>query len=161
MQSPFQFKQIQTLNIRSDQNPRVSIESELMVITANINSIETVITVPVDCLIKNKDGSEVKPFPLKSQSKVSSLRSKQIQSPRIKNRFFVNSGKKRQGELNGMAKLTEKQVVEIKEILKDKSYISTFTNKGQFYDEVAKAYNVTRACILAIKTNTTWRHVSV
>jgi len=91
MQSPFQFKQIQTLNIRSDQNPRVSIESELMVITANINSIETVITVPVDCLIKNKDGSEVKPFPLKSQSKVSSLRSKQIQSPRIKNRFFVNS----------------------------------------------------------------------
>lgn len=157
MQNPFEFKQIQTLHIKSEHNPRVSIKNESMVIEAIIDNVETLITVPVNCLVKNKDSSDAK----LSCSNVIGLNAKRSQSPRIRNRLITGVGKKRQGELNGMAKLTEKQVIEIKEIFNDEAYASTFENKGCFYDEIAKAYGVTRACILAIKTNTTWRHLSV
>ena len=148
--SPFQLKQIQMLHIKPEHRPQVEINKDLMVVKATIDQVETIITVPVGSLINNKDSqSEVKPKP---QRIVSSAR---------KRNYTVSLGKNRIGELNGMAKLNEAQVREIRQMLSDKGYTATYRSKTEMYIDLAKAYNVSHSCIMLIDTNRTWKHVTV
>jgi len=148
--SPFQLKQIQMLYIKPEHNPQVEINNDLMVIKATIDQVETIITVPVGSLINNKDSqSEVKAKP------------QRIVPPAPKRKYTVFLGKNRIGELNGMAKLNEAQVREIRQLLADESYTSTHRSKNEMYIDLAKVYNVSHSCIMLIDTNRTWKHVTV
>jgi len=55
------------------------------------------------------------------------------------------------GEKNGLAKLTELDVIEIKKMLK---------NKKLTHKEIAKKYSVSRSRVTSIKSGTTWKHLN-
>jgi hypothetical protein len=121
-----------------------------MVINATIDQVETIITVPVGSLINNKDSKpEAKAKPQK------------IVPPTPKRKYTVSIGKNRIGELNGMAKLNEAQVREIRQLLADESYTSTYRSKTEMYIDISKVYNVSHSCIMLIDTKRTWKHVTV
>jgi len=148
--SPFQLKQVQMLHIKPEHNPQVEINNDLMVVKATIDEVETIITVPVGSLINNKD--------LKPEVKAKPER---IVPPTPKRNYTVSISKNRIGELNGMAKLNEAQVREIRQMLSDKGYTATYRSKTEMYIDLAKAYNVSHSCIMLIDTNRTWKHVTV
>lgn len=52
------------------------------------------------------------------------------------------------GEINGMHKLKERQVLEIKKLLENSNDT-----------EIAKLYNVSRRCICKIRNGKSWKHV--
>lgn len=54
------------------------------------------------------------------------------------------------GERNGFSKLTEKDILEIRELRKTKN-IS--------YSKIAKLYNVSNSCISGILLNINWKHI--
>lgn len=56
---------------------------------------------------------------------------------------------KPKGELHNMHKLTEEQVLQIREM------------EGLTHKQIADGYNVSRACIKAIKTGRSWKHLWV
>lgn len=138
------------LHIKPEHNPQVGIDNDLMVVKATIDEVETIITVPVDSLINNKEfNPEVKAKP------------RRIVPPTPKRNYTVSIGKNRIGELNGMAKLNEAQVREIRQLLADESYTSTYRSKTEMYIDLAKVYNVSHSCIMLIDTKRTWKHVTV
>ena len=148
--NPFQLKQVQMLHIKPEHSPQVEINNDLMVVKATIDEVETIITVPVGSLINNKDSQpEVKAKP------------QRIVPLTLKRKYTMSIGKNRVGELNGMAKLNEAQVREIRQMLSDKGYTSTYRSKTEMYIDLAKAYNVSHSCIMLIDTNRTWKHVTV
>lgn len=55
------------------------------------------------------------------------------------------------GEKHGYSKLTEKDVIEIKEMLL----------KGEFQKEIAKKFNVSRTNITSINNGHTWSHIKI
>ena len=148
--SPFQLKQVQMLHIKPEHNPQVEINNDLMVVKATIDEVETIITVPVGSLINNKD--------LRPELKAKPRR---IVPPIPKRNYTTSIGKNRMGELNGMAKLNESQVREIRQMLSDKGYTSSYGSKTEMYIDLAKAYNVSHSCIMLIDTKRTWKHVTV
>ena len=148
--SPFQLKQIQMLHIKPEHRPQVEINKDLMVVKATIDQVETIITVPVDSLINNKD--------LKPEAKAKPRRV----VPLIPKRSYTTSiGKNRIGELNGMAKLKESQVREILQMLSDENYTSSYNSKTEMYIDLAKVYNVSHSCIMLIDNKRTWKHVTI
>jgi len=81
---------------------------------------------------------------------------RQIQSEKAKERFsdpkFRQMVSERQtGEKNSSSKLTEKEVIEIKTMIKD----------GISLSFIAKQYNVTQSNISCIKRNKSWKHVII
>ena len=148
--SPFQLKQIQMLHIKPEHSPQIEINNDLMVVKATIDQVETIITVPVDSLINNKD--------LKPEAKAKPRRV----VPLIPKRSYTTSiGKNRIGELNGMAKLKESQVREILQMLSDENYTSSYNSKTEMYIDLAKVYNVSHSCIMLIDNKRTWKHVTI
>lgn len=148
--SPFQLKQIQMLHIKPEHNPRVEINNDLMVVKATIDQVETIITVPVGSLINNKD--------LKPEAKA---KPRKIVPFTPKRNYTTSIGKNRTGELNGMAKLKESQVREIRQMLGDEGCTSSYGSKTEMYIDLAKAYSVSPSCIMLIDTKRTWKHVTV
>lgn len=69
----------------------------------------------------------------------------------LKNKYNIVTEVKRKGKNNGFSKLTEKQVKEIKYLLKDKI-------KQQ---EIADKYNVKLRTIKAIKSGQNWSHITI
>jgi DNA-binding transcriptional regulator YiaG len=63
----------------------------------------------------------------------------------------VNKGRQSKGETHGNSKLTEEQVLEIKELL-------TATNLSE--RRIAKQYNISRATVRDIKHGLTWTHLN-
>lgn len=66
-------------------------------------------------------------------------------------RHAAINGLKAKGEKNGNSKLTRKDVIEIKKMLK----------KGILQREIAEIYNVDRTAISLIKRNRNWKHVRI
>ena len=93
--SPFAVRQIQTLDIDASHSPNVDVKGDRLVITARINDVDTVITVPV----KNP------PLPVVAKSSVIKV---------------TKSDGRRNNRVT--QKLNEKQVREIKQLLADKPY---------------------------------------
>lgn len=157
--NPFSLKQIQVLEIKEEHNPRIDIKNQTLIITALIDNVDTIIKVPVSATltsnpeIKSEDQSN-------STQKVSSYR------PAKRRRQYTTvrsmpGGDKRLGEMNGMAKLTKEQVIEIRQILSDESYLRQMGTKTRAYQEIAPLYNVSASCIMLIDTKRTWKHVTI
>lgn len=151
--NPFLVRQIQVLEITSDDNPKIDIQKDRLLISACINQVDTLISVPLSSAIAipttekdpPKTKSVVKPRPARRRSYAA----------------YHPIGKSRQGELNGMAKLSQEEVLEIKQFLLDSTYMNSFNSKTQAYKDLATVYNVTHSCIMLIDTNRTWKHVTV
>jgi hypothetical protein len=131
--SPFAVRQIQTLDIDASHSPNVDVKGDRLVITAKINDIDTVITVPV----KNPS------LPVAAKSSVIKV-------------------KKSDGRRNNRVtqKLNEKQVREIKQLLADKPYAELVGSRNALYREIGQCYDVSASCIMAIDHNYTWKHLN-
>jgi hypothetical protein len=145
--NPFSIKQLQVLELTQEHNPKVDVKNDKLIITACINDVETIITVPVDATLSNHAKKPVI--------------SKPVSQPKRHYSFSTSIGKSRQGVLNGMAKLTEDDVREIRQLLTDESYANKFESRARLYADIASAYNVSGSCIMLIDTKRTWKHVSV
>lgn len=145
--NPFSIKQIQVLELTREHNPRVDVKNDRLVITACINDVETIITIPVDATLDNKAKKPVISNP--------------SSQPKRQYSFSTSIGKSRQGIFNGMAKLTEDEVREIRQLLVDKSYANKFESRARLHADIASAYNVSASCIMLIDTKRTWKHVSI
>lgn len=132
--SPFALRQIQTLDIQSSHHPNVDVKGDRLVITAKINGIDTVITVPVD-------------HKLPAQARKSSLKV---------------TVKKKDGRSNNRVtqKLNEDQVREIKQLLHDEAYATLMGSRNAMYREIAACYKVSASCIMAIDNKYTWKHIN-
>lgn len=145
--NPFSIKQLQVLELTQEHNPKVDVKNDKLIITACINDVETIITVPVDATLNNHAKKPVI--------------SKPVSQPKRHYSFSTSIGKSRQGVLNGMAKLTEDDVREIRQLLADESYANKFESRARLHADIASAYNVSGSCIMLIDTKRTWKHVSV
>ena len=81
--------------------------------------------------------------------------------PSSRKGMSIAGGEKRQGELNGMAKLTDAKVREIRLILSDKKLISSYKSQHALFTELSRAYNVHMATIRSIAYNQSWKHVKI
>jgi len=70
------------------------------------------------------------------------------QSKNVKHAYTLGLAKPASGEINGMHKLKERQVLEIKKLLENSNDT-----------EIAKLYNVSRRCICKIRNGKSWKHV--
>jgi len=57
------------------------------------------------------------------------------------------------------AKLTKSQVMEIKALLNDPKFMSTYSSCYKAYKDLGEAYKVTYMCIQLIHKGVTWKHV--
>ena len=62
---------------------------------------------------------------------------------------------------NGMAKLNDDSVREIRTLLADKSFVKSYKNVTKMYTEIAKSYNVSPWAIKNVAENISWKHVVV
>lgn len=131
--SPFSLRQIQTLDIQASHKPSVDIKGERLVITAQIDGVDTVITVPVD---RN----------LPAQAKKSAIQVKVKKDGRSNNRVTT--------------KLNEDQVREIKQLLRDEAYAELLGSRNAMYKEIGACYKVSASCIMAIDNKYTWKHIN-
>jgi hypothetical protein len=131
--SPFSLRQIQTLDIQASHKPNVDIKGERLVITAQIDGVDTVITVPVD---QN----------LPAQAKKSAIRVKVKKDGRSNNRVTT--------------KLNADQVREIRQLLRDETYAELLGSRNAMYKEIGACYNVSASCIMAIDNKYTWKHIN-
>jgi hypothetical protein len=72
----------------------------------------------------------------------------------------VTSAVKR-GEQHPSSRLTEMQVRQIKERFSSPLYMRQFNSQLAAWNEIAKEYDVSIACISHIHGNRTWKHVQV
>lgn len=68
-------------------------------------------------------------------------------------------GKYPQRETPFQRKLTQSQVMEIKTMLYDPKFMSTYPSCYQAYKEIGEIYKVTYMCIQMIHKGVTWKHV--
>jgi len=118
----FTIKQLQVLELKQEHNPKVDVKNDKLIITACINDVETIITVPVDATLSNHAKKPVI--------------SKPVSQPKRHYSFSTTIGKSRQGVLNGMAKLTEDDVREIRQLLADESYANKFESRTRLHADI-------------------------
>lgn len=70
-------------------------------------------------------------------------------------------GEKRAGELNGMAKLTDAQVKEIRLLLSNQKFLISFPSTHAMYEKLAETYKVHFATIRSIARFESWKHIKV
>lgn len=76
-------------------------------------------------------------------------------------RRYTYSAAVRRGERHPFSRLTEVQVRQIKERFASPVYMKQFNSQLAAWDEIAKEYGVSMACISHIHAERTWRHVQV
>jgi hypothetical protein len=141
--SPFNFQPIQSLEISKDDHPEIDVRDGRLVLTAQRGTERIMITAPIAGMVPIATNSSVKVANSKSTSKVTTL---PVTAQRVRKNYAV-------------AKLTELEVREIKNILKDKKLASSFKNKTRFYQELGKAYKVHFTTIANIDLGASWKHV--
>ena len=159
--NPFCIKQTQVLELDYSHRPKVDIQNDRLVISALLNEVETIITVPIGAAapLANQIGNvQAKPsLPVVSKP----IQQKPQFSRKQSYSFKTSVGKSRQGVLNAMAKLTEEDVRDIRQLLNDEKYMGQMKTKSRAYQDIAPLYNVSVSCIMLIDTNRTWKHVSI
>ena len=62
---------------------------------------------------------------------------------------------------NGMAKLNDASVREIRTLLADKSFVKSYKNVTTMYTDLSKSYNVSPWAIKNVAEGISWKHVVV
>ena len=138
--SPFNFQSIQSLEISAKDNPTIDVRDGHLILTAERGEERIMITAPLQGILPKVSDTTVKVSQTKRTYRVRSLGS-------------------HQGTKNGMAKLNDEKVCEIRALLEDKSFVQSFANLTALYTEIAEAYNVSPWAIRNIAEGFSWTHV--
>ena len=138
--SPFNFQSIQSLEISAKDNPTIDVRDGQLILTAERGEERIMITAPLQGILPKVAATTVKV----SQGK----------KPKRSNHVGLHQGTK-----NGMAKLNEEKVCEIRALLEDKKFVKSFATETAMYREIAKAYNVSPWAIKNVAEGLSWTHV--
>lgn len=140
----FNFKSVQLLELADADHPTIDVQDGQLILTAERDGECIRITAPLKQMLPQVAATTVK-MPLPSSRKGKPL----------------PGGEKRQGELNGMAKLTDAKVREIRLILSRTRPNSPYGTRHALFAELARTYNVHVATIRSIAYNESWKHVKI
>lgn len=141
--SPFNFQPIQLLELSDEDAPHLDVQDGKVILTAQRGDEHIRITAPLHNVLPQVKATSVK-------------------TPRPKRAGIpIAGGDKRVGELNGMAKLTEQSVREIRLMMSDPKFVDSFKSKTALLNELARAYNVHPGTVKNVIENASWRHVKI
>lgn len=139
--SSFNFRPVHLLELNDTDSPSIDVQEGHLILTAERNGEQIRITAPLKNVLPQVQATTVH---------------KPRRSPR-----FMTGGEKRAGELNGMAKLTDSEVREMRLLLADPKLSAGFSSKQALYEEIAKIYKVHFATVRSIAHNQSWKHVKI
>lgn len=143
LMSTFHFESVQLLELAEADKPNIDVQDGQLVLTAQRQGQKIRITAPLQQVL-----------PVPKQTTVSMLRYS-------RRGISITGGEKRQGELNKMSKLTDNSVREIRLMISDVNFVSSFRSRHKMYTELAKAYNVHYGTIANVVENKSWKHVKI
>jgi hypothetical protein len=140
----FDFQSIHLLELSDADSPNIDVQNGQIVLTAQRNGEQIRITAPLRQVLPQVAATTIK-------------------SPHVRRRRIATmpGGDKRKGELNGMSKLTEQGVREIRLFLSDPNFVNSYPSTQSMCEELGRAYNVHAATIRNVIDNVSWKHVKV
>jgi len=150
----FQFSSIKLLQLKAADQPIFSFNEGSLTITATRDGATIMIKAPMKNIGEIKNGAAdliLAPKPKQDKS---------IRQTKPRRRYTYSAAVRR-GERHPFSRLTEVQVRQIKERFASPVYMKQFNSQLAAWDEIAKEYGVSMACISHIHAERTWRHVQV
>jgi hypothetical protein len=138
----FNFQSIQSLEISAQDKPTIDVRDGHLVLTAERGEERIVITAPLQGIMPKVSSTMVK---APKRGKISPLSGRSLH----------------RGRDNGMAKLNDDSVREIRTLLADKSFVKSYKNVTVMYKEISKSYNVSPWAIKNVAENLSWKHVTI
>lgn len=138
----FSFQSIQSLEISAQDNPTIDVRDGRIVLTAERGEERIVISAPLQGIMPKVAATTVK---MTGRKKPGALLGRSLHK----------------GEENGMAKLNDNTVREIRTMLADKNFVEGYRNATSMYAEIAKAYKVSPWAIKNVAENISWKHVTI
>lgn len=136
--SPFNFQPVQLLELSDADTPSIDVQDGQLILTAQRGEERIRITAPLHQVLPQVRNTQVK-MPVMGRA----------------------GGDKRIGELNGMSKLNEQSVREIRLMMSDPKFVKSFRTKLAMLAELSKAYNVHPATVKNVIENVSWKHVRI
>lgn len=150
--SPFAFHAIQTLDIEAADNPRIDVQNDRLILTATRGADCIRITAPLNSVVTS--------VPVQAQEVAVAAPKPKAKRPQ-KYKARIQTWGFQPGENSPNSKLKESDVREIKALIKDPSYMETFTSEHAALKDLAKIYKVHFTTIYQIVRGSTWKHVEV
>lgn len=147
--APFNFSSVQSLDLNPEDNPQIDIKKDRVVITAQRGDERIMITATIPGVTTNVVATTVS-TPGKQAVRVKHHPMKGAMLP---------PNDKRTGENNALAKLTAKQVLEIRELAADSDIMNAYGSRTNFCMEIGKVYNVHFTTISHVINRTSWKHI--
>lgn len=141
--SPFNFQPVQLLELSDSDCPTLDVQADKIVLTAQRGEEKIRITAPLRQIVPQVAATTLKV------------------PQRTRQETFVAAGKKRQGVNNGMAKLDEQSVREIRLMVTDSKFVESFGSRQALYQELGRAYNVHPATIKNVVENVSWKNITI
>lgn len=142
----FNFRPVQILELTAEDSPRIDVHEGTLILTAERAGEQIRITAPL-------------------QNMLPQVATTQVKAPAVPKRRrvyrYITGGEKRAGELNGMAKLTDAQVKEIRLLLSNAKFLDNFSSTHSMYEKLAETYKVHFATIRSIARFESWKHITV
>jgi hypothetical protein len=138
----FNFQSIQSLEISAQDKPTIDVRDGHLVLTAERGEERIVITAPLQGIMPKVSATVVK-------------------KPNRKGPSPLLGRSLHKGGDNGMAKLNDDLVREIRTLLTDKSFVKSYKNVTAMYTDLSKSYNVSPWAIKNVAEGISWKHVIV
>jgi hypothetical protein len=138
----FSFQSIQSLEISAQDNPTIDVRDGRIFLTAERNQERIVISAPLQGIMPKVSATMVK-------------------TPRRKKPGPLLGRSLHKGEENGMAKLNDDIVREIRTLVADKNFVKEYKNVTAMYAEIAESYKVSLWTIKNVAENISWKHVTI
>jgi hypothetical protein len=136
----FNFRSIQELEITESDNPKIDVQDGRLVLTAERNKEKIVITAPFRGVVPNVAATVVK-------------------APKRSSKGEPTGMNLHVGSENGMAKLNEIAVKEIRMLVADESFKKEYKSLTAMYAAVGEIFNVSGWAIKNVAENISWKHV--
>ena len=146
--SIFSFQPVQTLKLSVEDNPNIEIKEDHLYLSAQRGGESILISVPAEAI-------------LPITSRIQHTRVKTPSRKAVRQVGNVTGVHYSVGSDNKMAKLNEENVRDIRTLLQDKSFVSSYKNVTQMYKDIAKTYKVSPWAIKNIHENVSWKHVKI
>jgi hypothetical protein len=138
----FNFQSIQSLEISAQDNPTIDVRDGHLVLTAERGQERIMITAPLQGIMPKVSATTIK-------------------KPNRKGSSPLLGRNLHKGADNGMAKLNDDLVREIRTLLTDKSFAKSYKNVTAMYTDLSKSYNVSPWAIKNVAEGISWKHVIV
>lgn len=144
--STFTFHAVQTLEISQEDNPRIDVQGEQLILTATRGNDQIMITAPLSSVM-----------PQVAHTTVTTPKSRQKM---VKRTRPTSNENRRRGENSPISKLKEADIREIRALAANPAYTRNFSSTFAMIKDLAKIYKVHVTTIYKIVRNEAWKHVS-